>query len=68
MFMLPKGDSRKKYIDESTCLFNLRINNARYESKTLATLHVMQALLLQEPSKPSKLKKQFEALTRRLSL
>ena len=60
--------SEKKYINETTCLFNLWVNNTPYESMTLKAVHVMPALLLQKPSKPSKSKEHLKALTRRVSL
>ena len=68
IFMLQTGASENKYIDETTCLFNLWVNNTAYESIALKAVHVMSALLLQKPSEPSKLKKHLEALTRRGTL
>ena len=66
--MLLTGASEKKYIDETTRLINLSVNNTPYESITLKAVHVMLALLLQKPIKSSKSKEHLEALTRRLSL
>ena len=63
IFMLPKCASGK-YNDETTRLFRLWVNDTPYESVALKVLHVMPALLLQKPSKSSKLKEHLEALTR----
>ena len=68
IFMLPTGASGMKYINETTRLFNLWVNNTPYELIGLKAIHVMSALLLQKPSKSSKPKEHLEALTRRLSL
>ena len=62
MFMLPAGPSVKKYIDETTRLFNLRVSNTPHESIALKTIQVMPALLLQKPRKSLKSKEHLEAL------
>ena len=66
--MLPTGASGKRYIDETTRLFNLWVNNTPYKLIALKAVHVMLALLFQKSSKSSKSKEHLEALTRRLSL
>ena len=68
IFMLQTGASENKYIDETTCLFNLWVNNTAYQSIALKAVHVMSALLLQKPSEPSKSKEHLEALKRRVTL
>ena len=65
--MLPTGASGKKYIEETTRLIDLWVNNTPYESIALKAVHIMPALLLQKPSKSSKSKDHLEALTRRLA-
>ena len=57
------GSSGKKYISDTTRLFNLWVNTP-YQSVALKGIHVMPALLLQKPSKSSKSKEHLEALTR----
>ena len=40
IFMLPTGDSGKKYIDETTCLFNVWVSNTPYESIALKAVQL----------------------------
>ena len=65
--MLPTGASGMKYIDEITCIFNLWVNDTTYELVALKAVHMMPALLLQEPIMSSKSKYYLEKLTELLS-
>lgn len=51
LLMLPTGFSGRKYIDETTCLFNLWVNDTLYELVELKTIHMMPALILSMSSK-----------------
>lgn len=66
--MLPTGVSGKKYIDETTRLFNIWVNNTAYGTTAVKPVHVMPGLVLQKPSKSSKSNEHLEELTKRLSL
>ena len=66
--MLLPGASGKKYIDQTSRLFNLKLNNTLHESMVLKAVYVMQDLSLQKPRKSSKSKEHPDAPTRQLSL
>ena len=51
LLMLPTGFSGRKYIDETTCIFNLWVNDTLYELVELKTIHMMPALILSMSSK-----------------
>ena len=62
--MLPTIASGKKYMDETTRLFSLWVNNTPYEAITLKVVQVMQVLLLQKLCKSLKSKEHLEAPTK----
>ena len=51
LFMLPTGASGKKYIEETTRLIDLWVNNTPYETVALKAVHIMPALLLPPETK-----------------
>ena len=66
--MVPGGGGRKKFITKITRLISLWTDNSPLEKIALKAIHVMPALLLQEPNKNSKAKDRVLALERRLEL
>ena len=66
--MLPSGAAGKNYIEEVTRLMKLWINDIPLRKIALKAVRVMSALLLQKPSKTSKLKDHHVTLERRLKL
>ena len=67
-FMLPTGNCGKQYIQELTRLINAWVDESSLKEISLKAIMVMPALLLQKPSRESKVKDHKEALTRRLAL
>ena len=68
VFMLTTGASGKKFINEITILFDQWTNDTPLKSLVLKAIHVMLALLLQNPSRKSKARDHLIALERRLKL
>ena len=66
LFMLPTGAAAKKYITETTKLMNGWTNNSPLKDIALKTILIMPSLLLQKPSKTSKVKDHLKALERRI--
>ena len=66
--MLPTGNCGKQYIQELTRLINAWVDESSLKEISLKAIMVMPALLLQKPSRESKVKDHKEALTRRLAL
>ena len=66
--MLPSGAAGKNCIEEVTRLMKLWINDTPLRKIALKAAHIMPALLLQKPYKPSKSKDHHAALKRRLKL
>jgi len=64
--MLPKGDSGKQYIKETTRLINEWLTDSPIKECALYTVHIMPALQLQKPSKALKSKHHVNALSRRI--
>ena len=62
--MVPSGAARKKYIEEITRLLKLWIQDSPLKSIALKAIHVTPALLIQKPSKNSKLKDHLVSLER----
>ena len=62
------GASRIKFINEITRRFDQWSNNTSLKSNTLKTIRVIQALLLQKPSRKSKARDHVIALERQLKL
>ena len=62
------GASRIKFINEITRRFDQWSNNTSLKSITLKTIRVIQALLLQKPSRKSKARDHVIALERQLKL
>ena len=59
---------RKKYITETTKLMNGWTNNSPLKDIAFTAIHVMPSLLLQKPSKTSKVKDHLKAPERRIDL
>ena len=68
LFLLPTGKAGKKFIREITRLINCWIDNTALKPIALKSIMVMPALLLQKPSRTSKSKDHFLALSRRIEL
>ena len=68
LFLLPIGKAGKKFIREITSLINCWIDNTALKPIALKSIMVMPALLLQKPSRTSKSKDHFLALSRRIEL
>ena len=68
VFMTLTGASRIKFINEITRRFDQWSNNTSLKSITLKTIRVIQALLLQKPSRKSKARDHVIALERQLKL
>ena len=68
LFLLPTGKVGKKFIREIIRLINCWIDKTALKPIALKSIMVMPALLLQKPSRTSKSKDHFLALTRRIEL
>ena len=68
IFMVPTRAAGKKFIDDISRLLNLWTNDTPLKNIALKAIHVVPALLLQKPSKPSKAKDHLKAIERRLRL
>ena len=68
LFMLPTGRAGKDYIDEITRLLNAWIQDSAMKHITFKAIMVMPSLILQKPSRNSKVKDHSEALRRRMIL
>ena len=68
LFMLPTGRAGKDYIDEITRLLNAWIQDSAMKHITFKAIMVTPSLILQKPSRNSKVKDHSEALRRRLIL
>ena len=68
LFMLPRGNAGKRYIDEITRLMGAWINDSPMKNIVFKAIMVMPNLLLQKPSKQSKAKDHLNALDRRINL
>ena len=68
LFLLPTGKAGKKFIGEITKLINCWIDDTALKPIALKSIMVMPALLLQKPSRTSKSKDHFLALSRRIEL
>ena len=68
LFMLPTGAAAKKYMTKTTKLMNGWTNNLPFKDVAFTTIHVMPNILLQKPSKRSKVKDHLKALVRRIDL
>ena len=66
LFMLPKESSGKDYIKEIPRLINEWLIESPIRKCAMYILHVIPALLLHKPSKPSKSKDHVAALKRRV--
>ena len=66
--MLPKGAAAKKYMTKTTKLMNGWTNNLPFKDVAFTTIHVMPNILLQKPSKTSKVNDHLKALVRRIDL
>ena len=66
--MLPTGAAAKKYITETTKLMNGWTNNSPVKDIAFKAIHTMPILLLQKPSKTSKVKDHLKALEKRIDL
>ena len=64
--MVPTGTSGKKFINETTRLFDQWTNDTPLKSIALKAIHIMPALLLQKSSRNSKARDHLIALERRL--
>ena len=62
LFMLPTGRAGKDYIDEITRLSNAWIQDSAMKHITFKAIMVMPSLILQKPSRNSKVKDHSEAL------
>ena len=68
LFMLPTDAAAKNYITETTKLINDWANNSPLKDISFKAIHIMPSLLLQKPSKTSKVKDHLKALERRTDL
>ena len=68
LFLLPSGSAGKRYLDEVSRLLDAWVDETPLRRMAMKAIHIMPALLLQKPSKTSKVKDHNEALGRRLML
>ena len=66
LFLLPTGKSGKIYIDESVKLLNGWVEGTALHNIAVKAIMIMPNLLLQKPSKNSKVKDDLTALERRM--
>ena len=68
LIMLLIDQARKDYRDEITRLLNAWIQDSAIKHLTFKTIMVMPSLILQKPSRNSKVKDHSEAFQRRIVL
>ena len=68
VFMLPKGNAWKRYIDEITRPMGAWINDSPMKNIAFKAIMVMPNLLLQKPSKQPKANDHLNSLDRRINL
>ena len=68
LIMLLIDQARKDYRDEITRLLNAWIQDSAIKHLTFKAIMVMQSLILQKPSRNSKVKDHSEAFQRRIVL